>query len=106
MTETLTASDLWIDGKQGIGRNDCAFGYIGTDEGTQDEDGDDCEYYGWFFEWPGATAKITSEAEREQVIASLELDPMADSLPSIPHELAVERLTAYLDKKYPNNLDD
>ena len=43
MTETLTASDLWIDGKQGIGRNDCAFGYIGTDEGTQDEDGDDCD---------------------------------------------------------------
>lgn len=106
MTETLTISDLWVDGKQGIGRDDCAFGYIGTDEETQDEDGDDCEYCGWFFEWPGAMAKITSEAEREQVIASLELDETSEHLPHIPHELAVERLTAYLEKKYPNNLDE
>lgn len=106
MTTTLAISDLWLDANQGLNGNDCAFGYIGTDEETTDEDGDDCEYCGWFFDWPGEKARITSEDERQAVIASLELDETCEHLPAIPHELAVEKLTAYLDKRYPNNLDE
>lgn len=48
MTTTLAISDLWLDANQGLNKNDRAFGYIGTDDTTTDEDGDDCEYCGWF----------------------------------------------------------
>ncbi len=101
-TTELTARDLWLDSNQGINRYDRAFGYIGTDEETEDEDGDDVEYCGWFFDWPGKSASICTAEQRQAVIDSLETNETARDLPRIPHELAIEKLTAYLAKKFPS----
>lgn len=104
--EPLKVSDLWLDANQGEGRHGQAFGYVGTEETDIDEDGDSCEYCGWFFDWPSAKAKITSEAERQAVIDSLDTDETARHLSHIPQELAEAKLTAYLDKKFPGDLDE
>lgn len=103
--ETLALKDLWIDANQGNTKKDRAFGYIGTDEEYPHEDGDECEYCGWFFTWPGSKAKIITEDERQAVIESLELDETMQHHEGIPHELAVKKLTDYLEKKFPGNLD-
>lgn len=94
----LEVSDLWLDANQGVTKNDRAFGYIGTDEEAVDEDGDECEYCGWFFTWPGSAAKCYTD-EIESVVDSLETDETARHLPAIPYDLAEERLRKMLDKR-------
>ena len=105
-SEPLELSDLWLDADQGENGDGNAFGYVGTDENDIDDDGDECEYCGWFFDWPSAKAKITSEAERQAVIDSLSTDETARHLPEIPLELAQEKLETYLAKKFPGDLDE
>ncbi len=101
----LDASDLWIDGNQGRDSSGNAFGYVGTHESYEDEDGDDVTYCGWFFTWPGEKAVIMTEDERRAVIESLETDETERHNQAIPHFLAVEELEAYLEKRFPDNLD-
>lgn len=101
MTTELDLTDLWLDANHGRGKRDQAFGYIGTDEEYEDEDGDDQEFCGWFFDWPGSKASITSEAGRQEVLDSLSADETMEHLEKIPKELAYEKLEAYLAKKFP-----
>lgn len=100
---TITIKDLWLDGNQGE-TSGKAFGYIGTNEEYEDEEGDSVEFCGWFFDWPSSDPRITSEAERQAVIDSLNTDETNRHNEAIPHELAVEKLTAYLAKKFPATL--
>lgn len=103
--EAMELSDLWLDANQGETKGGCAFGYIGTDESTTDADGDDCEYCGWFFTWPGASAKVTSEEQLERVVDSLETDETASHLPAITHALAEQRLRKMLEKNMARNAE-
>lgn len=93
--------DLYVDGFQNVNGYGRAFGYIGTDEEYEDEDGDDVAYCGWFFTWPRSSPGISSEKERLALIESLELDEMEVDHEEIPHHLAVARLSRYLEKKFP-----
>jgi hypothetical protein len=102
----LVLQDLWLDANQGTDVDDKAFGFVGTDEYYEDHNGDDLTYCGWFFTWPTQRAKITSEAERQAVIDSLEIDETERHKKEIPHELVVKKLEAYLAKKFPGDLDD
>ena len=87
---------LWLDANQGETKNGQAFGYIGTDE-TDDEGNDYC---GWFFTWPGETAQIETDEEREAVLDSLDLDETCRHLTPIPSDEAREKLEAYLVAKF------
>ena len=93
----LKINDLWIDMNQGVQRDGRAFGFVGTDWLTE-SDGQDCEYCGWFFSWPGAWPILASAEELEAVIDSLELDETASHRPQIPYELAEAALRARLEK--------
>lgn len=97
----LSIGDLWLDphqGRDGVGR---AFGYIGTNETYEDEDGDNAEFCGWFFTWPCRDASVTTTEAKEAVVDSLELDEMSNHRRPIPRNLAVAELTAYLDERFP-----
>jgi hypothetical protein len=101
--ENLAISNLWYDANQGLDADDRAFGYIGTNEETVDTDGDDCEYCGWFFTWPGKRAIVTTAAEVEAVVASLETDETARHLPIIPQELVEAKLREKLAANLAKN---
>lgn len=87
----LTVDNLWIDAHQGYKSNDDAFGFIGAEA-----------YCGWFFTWPGERHRINTEDERQAVIDSLETDETERHMLEIPHKLAVEKLEAYLEERFPN----
>lgn len=94
MNETceLKLFDLWLDGDQGTDKDDNKFGYVGTDEKYEDEDGDEVTYCGWFFTLVGSKSTI---------IDSLELDETESYRECIPQQLAEQKLSAYLGK-YPD----
>jgi len=88
----MRRKSLFLDPCQGEQKDGRAFGFIGT------IDTDD--YCGWFFSWPFANATISTGAERDQVLDSLELDETCRSEPEIPHEWARQRLARYLRKTF------
>lgn len=99
--KTLSVADLWMDADQGVNRDGCAFGYIGTDETYETESGNEMTYCGWFFDWPRAVMGIRTDAERQVVIDSLSLDEIERHRQEIPHTLAVEKLNTYLAVAFP-----
>lgn len=100
MNDTLKLKDLWLDANQGKTEHGYAFGYVGTDEETTDENGEDCGFCGWFFTWPGNRAEAT-DTEIEQVIDSLETDETRRHLPEIDYYLVEKKLRAMLKKIRP-----
>jgi hypothetical protein len=95
---TLEISDLWIDENQGTTIHDRAFGYVGSSVPTQDEDGEEREYCGWFFTWPTGRATCYTD-EIESVVESLETDETCRHLPEIDYSLAEAKLRALLDRR-------
>lgn len=94
----LTTSDVWVDLNQGRGKDERAFGYVGTDETYSDDDGDDVTYCGWFFTWPGHDpARELTRDEIESMVDSLEEDETESHRESIPHSVAVESLRAKIE---------
>ena len=86
--------NLYIELNQGEQIHGQAYGYIGTYE--TDDDGE--EIAGYFFTWPGATATITTQAEKEAVLDSLELDEITQADKWIPQGEAYDLLEKTLDE--------
>ena len=83
---------LWIDAHQGE-TDDCSpFGFIGTND-TDD-------YQGWFFTWPSDRAIITTVAERDAMLASLDADETCTNEPQIPYRWARQKLESYLRREF------
>lgn len=98
MTATMR---IWLDANQGETKLGNAFGYIGAHD--TDDDGND--YCGWFFDWPSAKARVTSQAEVDAVLQTLETDETAQHLPKIPRHLAEEKLSAMLERNLARNCE-
>lgn len=93
MTKTsIRRKSLWLDANQGDQKNGCAFGFVGT------RDTDD--YQGWFFTWPSDRATITTVAEREAMLDSLEADETCPNEEQIPYTWARQKLEKYLRTKF------
>jgi hypothetical protein len=75
MSSQIRKRSLWMDKNQG-----------------EQADG----YQGWFFSWPSDRPIITSAAEREAVIKSLEADETQSGEPKIPYRWAKQKLGKYL----------
>mgnify|MGYP001611352345 CR=1 FL=1 len=88
----IRKKSLWIDENQGQTEHDRAFGFVGT------SDVDD--YQGWFFTWPGPSATISTVAEREAVIESLDADETCPHEPTIPRRWARQKLEKYLRESF------
>lgn len=90
----ITRKDIVIDAHQGETAEGLAFGFIGLRTNTN--------YRGWFFTYPCDSPVIRSVADREAVVASLELDSEVakDGDPTIPLDLAQSCLRAYLRNKF------
>lgn len=89
----IKRSNLWIDANQGNQEDGRAFGFVGV-SGTDDD------YCGMFFSWPRDTVGITSVAEREAVIDSLEYDETTQHETEIPRRWCQQKLRAYLRANY------
>lgn len=85
---------LYIELNQGEQIHGQAYGYIGTYETTPDGE----DIVGYFFAWPGKFATITTRAEREQVLDSLELEGFASADEQVPEDEAIELLAQTLDE--------
>lgn len=88
---TITRKSLWVDANQGTQEDGRAFGFVGTNA-TDD-------YQGWFFSWPGERATVTSEAEIEAIIDSMETDSTRPNDPEIPYRFAEFVLRRMLHKR-------
>jgi hypothetical protein len=88
--------ELFLDKHQGENQKGQAFGFIGLK-------GDD-HYQGWFFTWPGPDAEITSLAEREQVLDSLDADETSPHDPQIPHQEALAKLEEFLTDNFVEDI--
>lgn len=88
----ITKKSLWIDLNQGEQKNGHAFGFVGT-RATDD-------YQGWFFTWPSDRAIITTVAEREAVLESLDADETCPNDPQIPYRFARQRLEKLLKSSF------
>lgn len=88
----IRKKSLWLDANQGEQKDGRAFGFIGTND-TDD-------YQGWFFTWPGSTAHISTVAERETMLDSLDADETCPNDPKIPYSWARIKLETYLRSKF------
>ncbi|CAE6779599.1 hypothetical protein [Nitrospira defluvii] len=85
---------LYIELNQGEQIHGQAYGYIGRNE--TDNDGEDIA--GYFFTWLGATAVVTTQAEKEAVLESLELDEITQADEWIPQGEPYDLLEKTLDE--------
>lgn len=88
----IRRKSLWLDANQGVTERGRAFGFIGT----HDTD----TYQGWFFTWPGELATISTVAEREAVLDSLDADTSCCNEEQIPRKWARQKLEKYLRSKF------
>lgn len=91
-TTTIRRKSLWLQANQGETKHGKAFGFIGT------HDSDD--YQGWFFTWPSSCAVITTVAERDAVLDSLDADETCPNDEQIPYRWARQKLDKYLRKNF------
>lgn len=86
--------NLYIELNQGEQVHGKAFGYIGTHDNTSDGE----DIVGYFFCWPGKAATITTQAEKEAGLDSLELEGFAREDEQIPVDEAYALLETTLDE--------
>lgn len=88
----ITLKSLWIDRDQGTTANDRAFGFVGTHAAD--------EYCGFFFDYLGEKAEVTSESQIEEIVDSLSYDETCDrdGVPHVPHRFAAKALRKELEK--------
>lgn len=91
MTMDYTINDLFVDLNQNQRSDGRCFGFVGRD----DTDG----YQGLFFTYPGSTAKISTEAELESVLDSLDPDETCPNEEQIDMAMAREKLEEVLREK-------
>lgn len=89
---TIRRKSLWLDANQGETKSGKAFGFIGSND-TDD-------YQGWFFTWPSDRAIISTVAEREIVLDSLDADETHPNDPQIPYRWARQKLAKYLREHF------
>jgi hypothetical protein len=88
MATHIRRKSLWMDVNQGETKSGRAFGFIGTND-TDD-------YQGWFFTWPSDRAVISTVAERNSVLNSLDADETCPNNEQIPYAWARQKLEKYL----------
>lgn len=98
MSRNIRRKSLWLESNQGDTAHGKAFGFIGT------HDTDD--YQGWFFTWPGERAVITTVAERNAVIESLDADETCVCEEQIPLAWARQKLEKFLKSKFDLRRND
>ena len=96
----ITKKHLHIDPNQGQQEDDRAFGFIGMDA-TFDDD-----YQGWFFVWPGTHPGLSTVAERDAMLDSLDEDETESHSPQIPHRWARQALAKYIRERYDFRFSD